>query len=609
MALGEVGLDQPHHDGSRLHVPDPVVPIGSDATLFLRVPDAAAAGKVWARTTVDAEPSYVEAVVDRHADGETWWRVSLPVRNDAPHYRFLLDGGPGGYRWVNGGGVVRHDPTDLLDFRLPTADPPPAWLHDAVCYQIFPDRFASTGPKELPAWAIPAEWDDPVETEWARAVRQVFGGDLAGVEAHLDHLEALGVNLLYLTPIFPGPSSHRYNADTFDRVDPLLGGDAALVSLAKACHARGMRLVGDLTTNHTGSGHDWFRAALADASAPEAEYYYFREHPHDYVGWYDTPTLPKLDHRSLALRAALADGEDSVVGKWLRAPYDLDGWRIDVANQTGRYGTVDQNLEVARAIRRTMKSVRPDAWLVAEHCYDAAADLQGDGWHGTMNYAGFTRPSWCFLADDPSLGIMGFPTATPRQPGSRVAETMRESVASLPWRSVTASLTLLDSHDTPRFRSAVREHTPSQLAGIGLLLAYPGVPMLFAGDEVGVVGTGVDDARRPFPWNHPERWDRALLDATTELVRARRRSAALRWGGLRWVYAGDHTLVFLREAPEERVLVQVSRAGHEPVRLAAGALGGARLEPLAGGTSVEAVDGMLTLPDDGPVARYWRIEP
>jgi alpha-glucosidase len=327
------------------------------------------------------------------------------------------------------------------------------------------------------------------------------------------------------------------------------------------------------------------------------------------VGWYDTPTLPKLDHRSLALRAAMADGEGSVVAKWLRPPFELDGWRIDVANQTGRFGAVDQNLEVAKAIRRTMAAVRPDAWLVAEHCYDAAADLRGEGWHGTMNYAGFTRPAWCFLATDPALGIMGLPNATPSLPGSLVAATMRESVASLPWRSVAASLTLLDSHDTPRFRSAVGDDTARQLAGIGLLLAYPGVPMLFAGDEVGLTGTGVDDGRKPFPWNHPERWDAALLRGVGELVRARRSSPALRAGGLRWAHTGAHTLVFLRESAEERVVVQVSRQSHEPVVLAEVALGGSRLEPLVGGTAVTATGGMLTLPGDGPAARYWRIEP
>ena len=189
------------------------------------------------------------------------------------------------------------------------------------------------------------------------------------------------------------------------------------------------------------------------------------------------------------------------MARWLQPPYELDGWRIDVANMTGRIGAIDELAPVARTIRATMAATRPDTYLVAEHCYDASADLRGDGWHGTMAYSGFTRPVWSWLAD-PAAGVklMGFPGELPHLHGGAVAATMQEQLASMPWRSTAASLTLLDSHDTARFRTVAND-AHRHVAAVGLLATYPGVPMVFAGDEVGLEGSTSDDGRRPMPWD------------------------------------------------------------------------------------------------------------
>ncbi len=138
-------------------------------------------------------------------------------------------------------------------------------------YQVFPDRFARSAAaddREAPGWAEPAAWDDPVAHVGPSTSRQFYGGDLAGVAEHLDHLVDLGVNLLYLTPVFPARSNHRYDALSFDHVDPLLGGDEALAALVEAAHARGIRVIGDLTTNHSGDAHEWFQAALGNPRLP-----------------------------------------------------------------------------------------------------------------------------------------------------------------------------------------------------------------------------------------------------------------------------------------------------------------------------------------------------
>jgi alpha-glucosidase len=605
----EPSLHDPHHDGSERYVTDPAPRLGAAVMVFVRVPHEAGHGAVWVRSTADAEPRYVEAVVDRVTPHERWLRAEVLVRNPDTGYRFAVEGGPGGYRWLNAGGTWDRDVTDADDFRLVTYAAPPGWLADAVAYQVFPDRFANSGRRrDWPSWATVSAWDDPL-VEGRGATRQVYGGDLAGVEAHLDHLDRLGVNLLYLTPFFPARSSHRYDASSFDHVDPLLGGDEALVALVRAAHQRDLRVVADITINHSGSGHDWFTTAQGDPTSTEAGFYLFREHPDEYEAWLGVRSLPKFDLRDAELRRRLISGPGSVVGRYVSPPFDLDGWRVDVANMAGRFVDVDVNADVARAVRATLDGVRPDLYLVAEHCHDAHADLAGDGWHGTMSYAGFAHPVGRWLVGDSLLPLgFGGPMGLRRQPGGLMVEAVRAFAAGMPWRSLAASLMLLGSHDTARFRT-VAGSSATALAGYGLLLTSPGVPMLFAGDEVGVEGVDADDARRPFPWDEAQ-WDRALHDGVRSLVALRRSSHALRHGGLRWAYAGDDVVAYLRESLVERVLVQVARAPHEPVRLPAGPLlDGGTAHLLYGDADLDVAGGSTILPSDGPAVRVWRLDP
>lgn len=259
-------LTDPHHDGSALYVANPAPDPGEDVAVFLRVPRGSDITRAHLCTVIDGERQLFEAVLDRQDERDSWYRADLPMHNPVMGYRWLLDGGPHHYQWYNGSGLHPHDVTDAEDFRLASYPPPPAWGADTVLYQVLPDRFARSGrygTRTPPAWAIPMGPDDAVAPDGLTRAHQYFGGDLDGVAAHLDHIASLGANTVYLTPFFPGGSSHRYDATTFLQVDPLLGGDTALTRLSEALHARGMRLMGDLTTNHCGVGHDWFRAAAA----------------------------------------------------------------------------------------------------------------------------------------------------------------------------------------------------------------------------------------------------------------------------------------------------------------------------------------------------------
>jgi len=624
----------PHHDGSPLYLDDQSPAMGDVARARVFVPHgpggSGAEVQVAARRVRDGEPAWTRGEVESTDDVGAWWAVDVPVDQPVTTYRFLLGtgGADGGYRWLNAAGVHRRDVTDAGDFRLVAHPPPPAWVTDQVAYQVFPDRFARSGQdRPTPPWGYAAGWDDPVVHTGPDTPRQWFGGDLDGVAARLDHLQRLGATALYLTPVFEARSNHRYDAVSFDRVDPVLGGDEALARLIGAAHARGVRVVGDLTLNHTGDAHEWFTRAQGDRTTPEAGFYTFGATPDEYVSWLDIPSLPKLDHSSPELRRRLYEGEDSVVARWLRE--GLDGWRIDVANMTGRLGAVDLAHEVARAVRRTFARFDEPRWLLAEHGHDASADLAGDGWHGTMDYAGFTRPVWAWLNGGSAAGpglphglaFLGLPLAIPVLGGAAAVATMREVHAAMPWRSQNASTLHLDSHDTPRFRTVTGGGTDGgvdlagrgrdlHLLGLALQMTLPGVPTVFQGDEIGLTGTDGEHSRTPFPWERPESWDQQTLAAYARWIGLRNASVALRRGGLRWVHADEDSMTFLREHPHQRVLVHVVRRSGTALRLPLRALGlshADRLETLAGEPATPAGTDAVLLPGDGPGAHAYAL--
>ena len=612
MTAGTHALHElPHHDGSVTYVPVQAPALGDVVPVLIRVPRTAAVQGIWLRSIRDGEPLVAPAVVDREDAHATWWRADLLVSNPTTGYRFLVAYDDGSVGWLNGTGLHRRDVTDASDFRV-VADPQsPDWPVDSVVYQVFPDRFARSAgyaSRETPSWAVRCDWDDAVEHQGPLVQKQWFGGDLPGVAEHLDHVTGLGADVLYLTPIWPAGSNHRYDARTFDHVDPVLGGDEGLRRLTRAAHDRGVRVVGDLTTNHVGVTHEWFASAQADALSPEASYFHFHEHPDNYAAWLDVPTLPKLDHRSPALRQRLYASPESVVARWLEPPYGLDGWRVDVANMTGRHADLDLAHDVARAVRTTMHDVAPESWLLAEHGHDASGDLMGRGWDGTMAYAAFTRPVWTWL-NTPGHGrtYLGIPIEVPTLSGEATAATMREFTASMPWRARERSVNLLGSHDTPRVRTVVgADH---QLVAAALLATSPGVPMVFAGDEIGLEGLDGEHSRTPFPWHREHTWDRTTLAAYQRLLRLRREQVALRRGGLRWLSVTPDALTFVRDHPDGAVVVHAARASHAAVTVPLSAIGADRPESVQTlyGEPIVGQDGQATFPTTGPAAHVYRV--
>lgn len=549
-----------HHDGSALYVDSAAPELGDVVTLRLRVPSELHPQHVLVRTVADGEPKVLTAAVERVDGTDAWWRAELPMRNPLMHYRWLISGGDVEYHWLTAAGLFDHDVSDAYDFSIAAFPANPEWAHYGVVYQIFPDRFASSGRSyNLPDWAVPRTWDRHPEGRGPNTSIEYFGGDLWGVIDKLDYLEQLGVTVLYFTPFYPAGSIHRYDASTFDSVDPLLGGNEALIALTKAAHARGIKVFGDLTLNHSGNHHEWFVSAQRGDEATRDFYTFNPALEHGYECWFGIKTLPKFNYQSQKLRDRLISGPHSVMRKWLQSPFNLDGWRIDVANMTGRQGAVELNHEVARLARQVVMEEGDDKVLLAEHFHDAGPDMPGDGWQGAMNYGAFMKPVWAWLRADAFDGSwLGLPTEVPQMTGLQMVETMRSFSARMPWRSWIASWTILSSHDTARIRSVVGSRE-RQLAAAVLLHSMPGVPMIFAGDELGAEGLWGEDSRTTHPWESQTDWDHDLLEQYRTLMRLRGTSNALAIGGLRWVHIGDDAVVYLRETADERFLIAVTR--------------------------------------------------
>jgi len=461
----------------------------------------------------------------------------------------------------------------------PTVSDPqtPDWVRDAVFYQIFPDRFAQGDPA---LHVADGEWSlrghptrrrpfgaPPLPYAEARNL-DFYGGDLVGVAQRIPHLERLGATGVFLNPIWPALSNHRYDLIDHARVDPHLGGDGALAALSAALHARGMRLLLDAVINHTGSGHPWFNrdgagegGAYRDPDSPTRGFYRFDEWPHRYRSWLGHDTLPRLDLQNARLRELIFSGEDSFLRRFLRPPFSVDGYRFDVANMMGREGDVQHHRELWTALSLAIRETSPEAWIVGEHYFDPEKLLKGDGLDGVMAYHAFTFPlrTWLVSRDRRNL-------ASGLDAGGLAAH-LREAWARSGWPFWRRSLLHVNTHDVPRLQTLAGADGAGALEVATVVqLGSPGVPCLYYGDEIGLEGGADPDNRRCMEWDE-SRWDKERLARTAALVRERRQSPSLRRGGFVDLGSAGDVLAFARPHPHETRVVIASRAS-EALRVA-----------------------------------------
>jgi alpha-glucosidase len=612
-----------HHDGSGRYVqPQGPLALGDTVTIQLRAAPAAPIQRVLLRACPDGEQFFIELQPEPEPTPACrWWRGSLPMLMPVMAYRFLIFTEDGIW-WYNGSGAQRHAPTDAEDFRLLAGYQAPDWVQTSVFYQIFPDRFADGDPasnvrdgefvyRDQPATARP--WGAPPARGRAAMV-EFYGGDLPGITAHLDDLAELGVNALYLNPVFSAYSNHRYDVTDYENVDPHLGGNAALAALRQAADARGLRFILDIVPNHCGMLHPWFQAAQANLQAPSAEFFTFRQHPDDYEAWLGVRSLPKLNYRSQQLRDLMYAGPEAIFRRWLRPPYRADGWRIDVANMLARQGAQQLGHEIGQGIRQAVKAENPAAYLIGENFFDATSQLQGDCWDAVMNYAGFMLPVHHWLTHY-AIGQFVEPrrveSATP-WPTEALAATWQAHRAAIPWAIARQQYNLLGSHDTARLLTSLGGDLALNCLAVTLLFTYPGVPSVYYGDEIGLGRQPEATARDCMPWERTA-WDLELRAFYQRLIQLRRSSPALIDGGFQLLLAEGDTLAYLRDAAEEQIIVVAQRGAATrpgfPLRVADGGLPeGLEFVEVFSGQRRGVAGGCLELPTLVPGAQLWQSQ-
>jgi neopullulanase len=425
----------------------------------------------------------------------------------------------------------------------------PDWVRDAVFYQVFPDRFARSvtvpKPSHLDEWGAPPTYHG------------YQGGDLVGVVERLDYLVDLGVSAVYFTPIFQSASNHRYHTHDYEKVDPMLGGNAALRRMVDEAHARGIRVVLDGVFNHASRGFFQFHDILENG--PDSAYLdwftvkEFPLHAYDadkapnYRAWWGLPALPKFNTDSPAVREFLW----GIGRKWVE--FGIDGWRLDVPNE------IDDD-DFWREFRRRVRTANPEAYIVGEVWVDAPRWLQGDMWDAVMNYQ-FTRACIAFfIGQDVDLAEISRTSLHPVGPlGAEAFRSAIERLIALYHPSVTAvMLNLLGSHDMARFISLARGDQAALRLATLFQMTYTGAPSVYYGDEIGMAG-GHDPANRgAFPWHKPETWDTDLLHEFQRLIALRRARPALRRGSFRFLHARDHVVAYVRQLGEETVVIAIN---------------------------------------------------
>ena len=452
----------------------------------------------------------------------------------------------------------------------------PDWVYGGVMYQVFPERFAngddSINPKNTVEWGL-----TPTRLDFQ-------GGDLYGVIQNLDHIESLGVNIIYLNPIFLSTSTHKYDSWDHFKVDPTLGGDDALRELIKECHNRDMKIILDCSLNHVHPRHFGFQDLVKNGEKSKYKDWFtvfdypvrFIHRPHLYANtykvgwdgneeeykryldktfeetmvpveireddgpivepsfkaWWGVPDMPKVNFESKDARKWALD----VTKHWIEN-FDIDGWRMDVAKEL--------DFSFWKDFRDTAYGTKEDVLLISEIFGDTSQWLQGDRFDGTMNYS-FRETMTDYFA-------------TKRINNKEFADSLANLYSMYSFEALSSCQNLLSSHDVKRFLNRSGNNEDGILGAIFLQATFPGIAGIYYGDEVGLGGADDPFNREPFPWESEDKWNKDLLKFTSELMNIKTSQPILRYGNFEMVTYDDNYVIFRRVLNDESLLCIVNR--------------------------------------------------
>ncbi|MDO4166805.1 MAG: glycoside hydrolase family 13 protein [Eubacteriales bacterium] len=522
---------------------------------------------------------------------------------------------------------------NYYNFSITPSFKTPDWAKGAIFYQIYVDRFYNgdrSNDVEKDEYFYIGEGTDRV-TDWNKypasmGVREFYGGDIAGVMQKLDYLQDLGVEAIYLNPIFVSPSNHKYDIQDYDYVDPHFGrivkdegellerdeagnlkcdpehpnknatryicrvtdkenleaSNALFAEFVEEVHRRGMKVILDGVFNHCGSFNKWLdreciyenaegyeKGAFVAGDSPYRNFFKFREeawpyNPH-YDGWWGHDTLPKLNYEE---SPELFNYIMQIGRKWVSPPYNVDGWRLDVAADLGQTG--EYNHYFWKEFRRNVKEANPNAIVLAEHYGDPTDWLQGDQWDTVMNYDAFMEPLTWFLtgvekhSDEYRGDLLGNADA--------FFGSMRHYMTRFNTQSLQVAMNELSNHDHSRFLTrtnhevgrvatrgpeAANQGIDKSLFRLAVLIqmTWPGAPTIYYGDEAGLCGWTDPDNRRTYPWGHE---DHELIQYHKELIRIHKDYQALKTGSVLFLNGEYQLITYGRFDEQDKIVVAVN---------------------------------------------------
>lgn len=410
----------------------------------------------------------------------------------------------------------------------------PAWVKNTIWYQIFPERFANGNPRLNPPNTLPWGSVEPTTTSF-------FGGDFEGIIERLDYLVELGINGIYFTPIFKAPSNHKYDTIDYFEIDPQFGDKQTFKRLVHACHQKGIRVMLDAVFNHSGYYFAPFQDVLKNGEKSRyKDWFHIREFPlqTEPIPNYDTfafvPQMPKLNTENPEVKQYLLD----VATYWIRE-FDIDGWRLDVANE------VDH--QFWREFRQAVKAIKPDVYILGEIWHDAMPWLRGDQFDAVMNYP-FTNGALNYFAKG-------------NVRASEFAYTIVNVLHNYPHNVNEVAFNLLGSHDTPRILTQCGEQKEKVKLMFTFQLSFSGSPCIYYGDEIGLTGGQDPLCRKCMIWEK-EKQDRDIFAHVQTLIALRKQYRALRFGEFHVLETNDETnhIAYVKTYEDETIVCVLNNA-------------------------------------------------
>lgn len=602
-------LESVYSDGTELFVSNPAPKLGETVTVRLRVYADAPVEHVLLRSVPNGAERLEQMQLAEVKNGLAYYEAPLRISENRMQYHFYLVCKDVVY-FYNQKEITTYVPDHTYDFVLLADYVQPQWVKDAVFYQIFPERFCNGDPSNdvldgeywfdgFPAVHV-QDWDMPAQPYPKTGCLDFYGGDLQGVTQKIPYLKKLGVTAVYLNPIFTAPSNHKYDCIDYFHVDPHFGGDEALAELSAALHANGMKLMLDISVNHTGVNHKWFnrdslffdksQGAYNNPDSQERNFYFFGEN-NSYHGWFGVSSLPTLNYTSQALRDVIYQAEDSVLKKWLKPPYSIDGWRFDVADVMARKDEVQLSHEVWPAIRRSIRDVNPQAYILAEDWGDCAPYLQGSEWDSPMNYYGCGRVIRQFLGDGDLFMNRNeiLRNVHYKMTAQDVQGRVTEHLAKMPYALQQNQFNLFDTHDVTRLHTQPHVNREEYRGAILFQFMLPGAPNIYYGDEADIEGTdGRDEGcRYTMPWGKDfTTTENYRMYSTMANLKAREK--ALSRGGMKFLYAEGGILSIARFYGDSAyVMVMSTEENDREIRLPLAAIGASKPEAELFGKEVQ----------------------